>query len=66
MMELPDVKKQERLGDDIFSGQDMMLSYLSYSELAVVVLDVYARLLCIAPDANIKKFARTVTNRVGN
>ncbi len=37
---------------------------LSYSELGILILDLYSDLLCTTQDANIKKFARTVTNRV--
>lgn len=40
---------------------------LSRVELAVMVLSIYTDLLCAGPDTgNIKKFARTVTNKVCN
>lgn len=37
---------------------------LSYTELATLILDIYAELLCATTEeANIKKFARAVTNK---
>ena len=45
--------------------QDENVSYLSQSEVALKMLEFYTDVLCHKSDvANIKKFARTVTNKV--
>ena len=49
----------------IFDGKDIISTSLSKRELGTKILEMYADLLCEnSSSSNLKKFARTVTNKV--
>lgn len=49
----------------LFDGKDVVSAYMTKREVGSRVLEMYADLLCEkGSTANIKKFARTVTNKV--
>ena len=48
------------------AGTDMPSTALSRTEVGVKMLELYADILCQHDTSNVKKFARTVTNKVSD